>query len=86
MKEEKIIENLKSKFDNEYQEAVNIILNNEEFKKRLTFHHHENRSVYAHSLFVSFYSYKIAKIMHLDCRKTAIGGLLHDFYCDDWQT
>ena len=29
---------------------------------------------------VSYYSYKIAKILHLDFEQTAIGGLLHDFF------
>ena len=33
-----------------------------------------------HSMKVSYYSYKVAKLLHLDYRQTARGGLLHDFF------
>lgn len=85
MNEEKDLERLYSKIDKEYLEIVSFILNNLEFQKRLKYHHHDNRSVYVHSLMVSYNSYRIAKIFHLDYRKAAIGGLLHDFYYEDWQ-
>ena len=58
---------------------VNNILNNEEFLKIKKIEHH-GISRYDHSLKVSYYSYKIAKILHLDYEQTAIGGLLHDFF------
>lgn len=85
MNEEKKLEKLYSKMDSQYLYIVQEILNNEEFKKRLQYHHHENRSVYTHSLVVSFYSYKVAKKLKLDYESAAIGGLLHDFYYEDWQ-
>lgn len=71
--------------NNEYLRIVSPILENKEFQKRLKYHHHENRSVYVHSLMVSYNSYRIAKILHLDYERAAIGGLLHDFYYEDWQ-
>lgn len=85
MNEEKELEKIYSKIDKEYLEIVSFILNHPEFKKRKEYHHHENRSVYVHSLMVSYKSYKIAKKLKLDYRSSAIGGLLHDFYYNDWQ-
>ena len=86
MNEEKELEILFSKIDKEYLEIISQILNHPEFQKRKEYHHHENRSVYVHSLMVSYKSYKIAKKLKLDYRSAAIGGLLHDFYYNDWQT
>ena len=69
----------------EYYEIVKSIIENPEFIKRKTYKHHEDESVYEHSLKVSIISYKIAKLLHLDKESTAIGGLLHDFYYKPWQ-
>lgn len=70
---------------NEYYEIVKIILDNNEFQKRKKFMHHENESVYEHSIKVSKMSYKIAKKIKADYKSAAIGGLLHDFYTKPWQ-
>ena len=43
-------------------------------------HHDSNRL--AHSLKVSYYSYKVSKILHLDYEQAACGGLLHDFFIE----
>ena len=85
MTKEKIPYKIINSMDDEYKEIVSEILNNEEFLKRKEYHHHENRSVYYHSLMVSYRSYKIAKKFKLDYKSTAIAGLLHDFYYNDWQ-
>ena len=69
----------------EFESYVKKILNHPEFKKRRTYHHHENRSVYVHSLMVSWKSYNVAKVFHLNKKNLAIAGLLHDFYDKDWQ-
>ena len=58
---------------------VNNILNNDEFLKIKKIEHH-GISRYDHSLKVSYYSYRIAKALHLDYEQTAVGGLLHDFF------
>lgn len=58
---------------------VNNILDNNEFLKIRQIEHH-GISRYDHSLKVSYYSYKLAKALHLDYEQTAIGGLLHDFF------
>lgn len=71
--------------DKEYYKIVKKIINHPEFQKRKEYMHHENESVYEHSLKVSYISYKIAHHLKLDFTKIAIGGLLHDFYYEPWQ-
>lgn len=85
MEKEKIPYKIINNMDLEYKNIVDSILNNNEFLKRKEYNHHENRSVYYHSLMVSYKSYKIAKKLKLDYKSTAIAGLLHDFYYEDWQ-
>ena len=68
----------------EYMNIVHNILENNEFLKRKEYKHHGEKSVYNHSLEVSYLSYKISKKLKLDYKDTAIGGLLHDFYYKDW--
>ncbi len=67
------------KNDYEYINIVDHILNNKSFNKIKDIEHH-GITRYEHSLKVSYYAYKIAKILHLDYEKVARGGLLHDFY------
>ena len=85
MNESVKIEKLQKKFNKEYKEIINKVVEHSEFIKRKEYHHHENISVYTHSLMVSYYSYKIAKKLKLDYKSTAIAGILHDFYYEDWQ-
>ena len=68
----------------EYLEITNEILNNEEFLKRKKYMHHGKKTVYEHSLEVSFLSYRLAKKLKFNYKEAAIGGLLHDFYYEDW--
>lgn len=67
--------------DNDYLIIVNDILINEEFKKMGNVKHHDSNRL-QHSLKVSFYSYKIAKKLHLNYIDVARGGLLHDFFLE----
>lgn len=70
----------------EYEKIVSSILEHPEFKKRKTYMHHENESVYEHSVKVSITAYHIASILHLKNKEDiAIGALLHDFYDKPWQ-
>ncbi len=69
----------------EFFEIISEILNSEEYQKRKKYKHHGEKSVYDHCLSVSMKSYKIAKIMGMDYKSAAIGGLLHDFYYKPWQ-
>lgn len=70
---------MNTKLDTEYSRIVYHILINDEFNKTKSIEHH-GITRYEHSLKVSYYSYKIAKILHLDYEDVARGGLLHDFF------
>ena len=68
--------------DLEYINLVNDILENEEFNKikKIT-HHGLNR--FDHCIRVSYYSYKISKILRLGYKDVARAGILHDFFLVD---
>lgn len=73
--------------DQEYYEIIKDILEHDEFQKRKDYQHHGKITVYDHSLNVSYLAYKISKkIKIIDSESVAIGGLLHDFYYEPWQT
>lgn len=65
--------------DNDYLNLINDILYNNEFKKIDSSIHH-GLSRLDHSLRVSYYSYKVSKILLLDYKEVARAGLLHDFF------
>ena len=73
--------------DNEYLRIIEDIIKNKEFKKMEQIEHHGITRL-NHSLRVSYYSYKISKLLHLDYIETARGGLLHDFFfsCEERTT
>jgi len=66
----------------DYTILVEDILENEEFNKLDAIEHH-GTSRLKHSKRVSYYSYKVCKILHLDYIAAARAGLLHDFFFSD---
>ena len=73
---------LKYQNDREYLLIIDNIINNQEFSKMSNIKHH-NTTRLNHCLKVSYISYKIAKVLHLDYEDIARGGLLHDFYNEE---
>lgn len=74
----------KSYKDKYYHILVKDILENDEFNQiKYIEHHGTNR--YDHSLRVSYYSYKISKLLKLDYKEVARAGLLHDFFLSDME-
>jgi uncharacterized protein len=69
----------------DWYKIVRKILKSKEFQKRRLFLHHENESLWTHSIKVSFLSYKYAVKHGIDAYNCAIAGLLHDFYTKAWQ-
>lgn len=69
------------KKDKEYKKIVKDIFRNNNFKRMYNIEHH-GISRMEHSIKISYYSYKIAKLLKLDYVSVARGGLLHDFYLD----
>ncbi len=68
----------------EYNNIVEDILNNRQFKKLEGYTHHSTNRL-EHSKRVSFYSYKICKKLKLDYVSAARGGLLHDFFLNTYK-
>lgn len=64
---------------------VQDIISHEEFLKLKTYFHHTDH-IYDHVLRVSYFSYYISKVLGLNYREAARGGLLHDFFLYDWRT
>lgn len=73
------------KYEEEFLNCIDLIINNPEFLKRKEYMHHINLSVYDHSMQVAYKSYLFAKKHNLDYQSIAIGGILHDFYYKPWQ-
>lgn len=73
---------LKYKYDIKYLDIVNNILENKEFNKLDNIEHHGITRL-DHSLRVSYYSYKISKVLKLDYREVARAALLHDFFLSE---
>ena len=84
IKKKKNISNLKKKIDISFFIITEDIINNDEFKKRINYNHHNGKSVYEHSLQVSLYTYKITRFFKLNYIDATIGALIHDFYKEDW--
>lgn len=74
-----MISNFKN--DKEYKKIIKDIFRNVEFKKLYNIEHH-GISRMEHSLKISYFSYKIAKILKMDYVSVARGALLHDFFLD----
>ncbi len=65
--------------DKEYMNIVSDIIEHSEFEKtKEIVHHGLNR--FDHCLRVSYYSYKVSKLLKLDYKESARAGLLHDFF------
>lgn len=71
-------------FFDEWYGIVEDILLNEEFQKRKLFWHHYNKTVFEHSIKVSYHAFMMAKYFKASVRICAIAGLLHDFYPKAW--
>ena len=68
----------------EYNNIVKDILENREYKKLENYKHHGINRL-EHSKRVSFYSYKICKCFGLDYISASRGGLLHDFFKNNYK-
>lgn len=68
--------------DEKYYSIIDNIIRDKEFNKLNDIEHH-GITRYKHSVRVSYYSYKICKLLKLDYVDAARAGLLHDFYLSD---
>jgi hypothetical protein len=70
--------------EEEYRGMVRELAVHPEFSRTKEFPHHD-RSIYRHAMRVSVLSYRLGKLLRLDARAMARGGLLHDFFLYDWR-
>ena len=68
--------------EDEFFLLIDPILENKEFQKTKEIVHH-GITRYEHLLRVSYYSYKITKILHLNYQETTRASLLHDFFMEE---
>lgn len=64
----------------DYYSCVSDLLNNSEVNKLKSFRHHIFTTRFQHSLNVSYYNFRLCKLLRLDFRAAARAGLLHDFF------
>lgn len=72
--------------DQEYLALIEDLLNNEMVQKLEMYTHHHVTNRLAHSLSVSYRSFRWAKRFNLDTRAIARAGLLHDLFFYDSET
>lgn len=77
---------LKWQTDSEYLALIEDLLNEEMVQKLEMFTHHHVTNRLAHSLSVSYRSYRWAKRLKLNTRAIARAGLLHDLFFYDSET
>ncbi|GAA0181708.1 hypothetical protein SH2C18_42050 [Clostridium sediminicola] len=85
-KEEITVKNTENPSSEEkFKEYIEDIVGHDAVKEMKNFCHHRNVSCYDHSLHVAYNSYKICRLLGLDSKSAARGGLLHDFFLYDWK-
>lgn len=68
--------------DADYINLVNSVLYDDKFNELRNIEHH-GITRYEHSVKVSYYSYKLAKLFKLNYKDVARAGLLHDYFITD---
>jgi uncharacterized protein len=68
----------------EFLKCIDDLIQDETIDSLNGFTHHGSVTSFDHSLSVSFYSYLVCRLLRLDYRSAARGGLLHDLFLYDW--
>ncbi len=68
-----------NKYNSEFNQIVDSIINNEEFQKMKDIPHH-GITRYHHLLRVAYYTYYVTKFLRLDYLKATRAAVLHDFF------
>jgi uncharacterized protein len=78
------LDDYSNKYAAEFMGYISDLLELEPIKRLDNFDQHFNTSRLQHSLNVSYYSYRIAKVIGASPRMSARAGLMHDLYWYDW--
>lgn len=68
----------------EFMNVVREVAGHEKVQEMKQYNHHSQTNCFEHSMHVSYYNYKICKLLNLDARAAARAGLLHDMFLYDW--
>lgn len=80
----KLNSKVKSKSLKGYTDCIDDLLQSEITGSMNSFIQHGSVTCFEHSLSVSYYSYVLCRLLHLDYRSAARGGLLHDLFLYSW--
>lgn len=64
----------------EFHEIIDHLLENDQVRRLDAYKQHFQYTRLRHSMDVSYNSYRLAKLLGLDCRSVARAGLLHDLF------
>lgn len=67
-----------------FYDCIKDLINHEAVLMMDKFIQHGKTTTLDHCVMVSYNSYKLAKLLNLDYRSVARGGLLHDLFLYDW--
>jgi len=68
-----------------FKQCVADLLENEQVKRMNIFYQHCNTTRLQHCINVSYYSYRICKVLGLDFVSAARAGIMHDLFLYDWR-
>ncbi|MCQ2557374.1 HD domain-containing protein [Ligilactobacillus equi] len=71
--------------DVEYMSYVGELLAQPEVQRLANYTQHHFSTRLNHVIFVSYYSYKLAKMFNLNAKAIARAGILHDLFYYDWR-
>ena len=75
---------LREEWQSEFYECVKDIAEHPVVLRMKLYPHHGTSSCYKHCMNVGYYNYQLCRILHLDARSAARGGMLHDMFLYDW--
>jgi uncharacterized protein len=78
------VKTTKTRSFNEYISCIEDLIQDEVIDSLNGFIQHGSVTCFDHSLSVSYYSYVVCRLLHLDYRSAARGGMLHDLFLYDW--
>ena len=76
---------MREKYKEEYNKIIEPIISNENVLEMKKYQQHGNTDCFEHCLNVAYYSFIIAKKLHLDYISLARAGMLHDFFLYNWR-
>jgi len=80
------LENKRQNWNEEFYECVKDLATHPVVLRMKLYPHHGTTNCYQHCINVAYYNYQWCRILHLDARSAARGGMLHDMFLYDWHT